>query len=57
MMALFHFLSIQRLQNNFLTMAGHENQPKKFLLGQVSFLSNKKTKGKKLTDPFVTFCL
>lgn len=45
-MALFHFLSIQRLQNNFLTMAGHDDQPKKFLLGQVSFLTNKKIKEK-----------
>ena len=27
-------------------MAGHDNQPKKFLLGQVSFLTNKKIKEK-----------
>ena len=50
---MFHTLTLALFsaQNNFRVMARYSDWPKKFLLGQVSFLMDQKWK-KKPTNPF-----
>ena len=45
-----------KAQNNFQTVAGHNDQPKKFLLGLALFLTGQKIGKKVLINPCVIFC-